>query len=72
MIIVLKPNATKKEVEHLMKKIKKLGLKPWLSEGVERSIIGVIGEEDIIRTLPLEGIAGVEKVIPILMLLEQK
>jgi len=66
MIIVLKPNATKKDIEHLMDKIKKLGLKPWLSEGVERSIIGVIGEEDIIRTLPLEGIAGVEKVIPIL------
>ena len=66
MIIVLKPGATKQEIEHLMEKITKLGLKPWLSEGVERSIIGVIGEEDIIRTLPLEGVAGVERVIPIL------
>ena len=66
MIIVLKPGATKQEIEHLMEKITNLGLKPWLSEGVERSIIGVIGEEDIIRTLPLEGVAGVERVIPIL------
>ena len=66
MIIVLKPNATKQEVEHVMEKIEKLGLKPWLSEGVERKIIGVIGEEDILRVQPLEGIPGVEKVIPIL------
>lgn len=66
MIIVLKPNATQEQVEHLMDKIEKLGLKPWLSEGVETSIIGVIGEEDIIRVMPLSGMPGVEKVIPIL------
>jgi len=66
MIIVLKPNATKQEVDHVMEKIEKLGLKPWLSEGVERKIIGVIGEEDILRVQPLEGIPGVEKVMPIL------
>ncbi|MDD5634679.1 MAG: 3-deoxy-7-phosphoheptulonate synthase [Candidatus Omnitrophica bacterium] len=66
MIIVLKPNATKKQIDHIVKKMEKLGLKPWLSEGVERSIVGVIGKEDVIRTLPLEGFPGVEKVIPIL------
>ncbi len=66
MIIVLKPAATKEQVEHIMEKVEKLGLKPWLSEGVERSIIGVIGEEDILRVLPLEGMPGVEKVMPIL------
>ena len=66
MIIVLKPGATKQEIEHIMGKVTKLGLKPWLSEGVERSIIGVIGPEDALRTLPLEGFAGVEKVLPIL------
>jgi 3-deoxy-7-phosphoheptulonate synthase len=66
MIIVLKPTATKEQVEHIMEKVEKLGLKPWLSEGVERSIIGVIGEEDILRVLPLEGMPGVEKVMPIL------
>lgn len=66
MIIVLKPGATKQEIEHIMEKVTKLGLKPWLSEGVERSIIGVIGPEDALRTVPLEGMAGVEKVLPIL------
>lgn len=66
MIIVLKPNATQDQVKHLMEKIEKLGLKPWLSEGVETSIIGVIGEEDVIRVMPLGAMPGVEKVIPIL------
>jgi 3-deoxy-7-phosphoheptulonate synthase len=66
MIIVLKPTATKEQIEHIMEKVEKLGLKPWLSEGVERSIIGVIGEEDILRVLPLEGMPGIEKVLPIL------
>ena len=66
MIIVLKPNATQEQIERLMEKIEKLGLKPWLSEGVETSIIGVIGEEDVIRVMPLSGMPGVERVIPIL------
>ena len=66
MIIVLKPKATKDQIDHLMEKIQNLGLKPWLSQGVERSIIGVIGDESVIRSMPLEGYPGVEKVIPIL------
>jgi len=66
MIIVLKPGAGKTQVDHIVEKIEKLGLKPWVSEGVERTIIGVIGEEDVVRTLPLEGFPGVEKVLTIL------
>ena len=49
MIIVLKPKATQKQINHIIDKVKKLGLKPMISKGVERTIIGVIGEEDIIR-----------------------
>jgi len=66
MIIVLKPTADKSQIDHIVEKIEKLGLKPWVSEGVERTIIGVIGEEDVVRTLPFEGIPGVEKVLTIL------
>jgi 3-deoxy-7-phosphoheptulonate synthase len=66
MIIVMQPGATKRDVSHLVEKIKKLGLKPWVSAGVERTIVGVIGEEDVIRIQPLEAFPGVEKVLPIL------
>ncbi|MBN1353416.1 MAG: 3-deoxy-7-phosphoheptulonate synthase [Candidatus Omnitrophica bacterium] len=66
MIIVLKPGATKEQIKYVVDKIKKMGLKPWISKGVERSIIGVIGAEDAIRLEPLEVFPGVEKVMPIL------
>ncbi|MDD5136030.1 MAG: 3-deoxy-7-phosphoheptulonate synthase [Candidatus Omnitrophica bacterium] len=66
MIIVMRPDATKKELDHLIGKVKKLGLKPWISKGVERTIVGIIGEEDIIRVQPLEVFPGVEKVLQIL------
>ena len=66
MIIVLRPDATKKQLDHLLDKIKKLGLKPWISKGVERTIVGVIGEEDVIRIQPLEVFPGVERVVSIL------
>jgi len=66
MIIVLKPNATKKQLDHIIERIKALGLKPMVSKGTERTIIGVIGSEDALRVQPLEVIAGVEKVMPVL------
>lgn len=66
MIVVLKPNATKKQIDHILKRVKKLGLKPQISKGTERTIIGLIGPEDILRVTPLEVFPGVEKVMPVL------
>lgn len=66
MIIVLRPDATESQIKHLVGKVKSLGLKPMISKGIERTIIGVIGEEDILRVQPLEVFPGVEKVMPIL------
>jgi len=66
MIIVLRPGATQAQLDHIVEKVKKLGLEPWVSKGVERTIIGIIGAEDAIRLEPLEVFPGVEKVMPIL------
>jgi 3-deoxy-7-phosphoheptulonate synthase len=66
MIIVLKPDASQKQVEHIIEKVKALGLTPHVSKGAERTIIGVIGPEDILRLTPLEVFPGVENVIPVL------
>ena len=65
MIIVLKPDATKKQIAHIEEKIRGLGLKPMLSIGKERTIIGVIGEEDKARLQPFEAYPGVDSVMPI-------
>jgi 3-deoxy-7-phosphoheptulonate synthase len=66
MIIVLRPDATDEQVNHIIDKVKKLGLTPHVSKGTERTIIGVIGPEDILRVTPLEVYPGVEKVMPVL------
>ena len=44
MIIVLKPKTKKKEIESLIEKIKKKGLKPVAFEGEERTAIHVLGD----------------------------
>jgi len=66
MIIVLKPDATEKDIEHIKKRVESFGLKTMISRGTERTIIGVIGPEDILRSQPLEAFPGVEKVMPVL------
>ncbi len=65
MIIVLKPRVTEKQIRHILSKLKELKLKPTVSKGIERTIIGVIGDEAKLRLQPLEAYAGVEKVMAV-------
>ena len=66
MIIVLRRDATESQINHIVEKVQKLGLTAHLSKGTERTIIGVIGPEDVLRVTPLEVFPGVEKVMPVL------
>lgn len=65
MIIVLKPKTNEKQIEHILGKLKELKLKPTVSKGIERTIIGVIGDEAKLRLQPLEAYPGVEKVMAV-------
>ncbi len=65
MIIVLKQNATTDEIDHIVETIRNWGLKANISRGTERTVIGVIGDESILRSKPLEAFAGVERVMPV-------
>ena len=66
MIVVLKKDVTEEQINHIIEKVEKLGLKANISRGVEKTVIGVIGPEDVIRATPLEIFPGVEQVIPVL------
>ncbi|HZT81566.1 MAG TPA: 3-deoxy-7-phosphoheptulonate synthase, partial [Gemmataceae bacterium] len=66
MIIVLQPNSTEEQVNHVLDRIRELGFKPHLSRGELRTIIGVIGDENKLQAEPLSAIPGVEQVLPIL------
>ena len=66
MIIILKPDATESMIDHVMDRVRELGLSPHLSKGQERTIVGVIGDDRILANQPLRAIPGVEDVVAIL------
>src|SRR5438046_6696179 len=66
MIIVLQPDSTDAQIEHVLERIRELGFKPHVSRGERRTIIGVIGDEGKLQSEPLAAIPGVEQVLPIL------
>jgi 3-deoxy-7-phosphoheptulonate synthase len=66
MIIVMRPNHTQDDLHRLVSRLEDLGLRTHLSRGEHRTIIGAIGDEQVLREVPLESFPGVEKVLPIL------
>ena len=66
MIIVTRKGVTKQELDHIVKHIEDIGCKPHLSEGIERTIIGVIGDERQIDPAQLSALPAVEKVMPVM------
>src|SRR5437764_6958033 len=66
MIIVLRPNSSDQQIDHVIERIQELGFKAHLSKGEHRTIIGVIGDETRVRPEPLQAIPGVEQVLPIM------
>jgi 3-deoxy-7-phosphoheptulonate synthase len=66
MIIVMAPTAGRRELEMVQSRLQELGFGVHLSKGVERVIIGAIGEKtpEVLGTVA--AMAGVEKVVPIL------
>src|SRR5436190_10127065 len=66
MIIVLKPNISKKDEQAVLKEIKKLGYEPHVMRGVERTVVGAIGDERTHHTLEtLTAWPQVESVMPV-------
>ncbi len=66
MIVVLKPNISRKDELAVLREIRKLGYKPHIMRGVARTVIGAIGDER--KNRPLEPLATwpqVESVTPI-------
>ncbi len=66
MIIVMKPRATEKSIERVVKKIEKTGMRVHVSKGTERTIIGAIGDERLLQQQQLRSTEGVEKVMSVL------
>ena len=67
MIIVMKKKATDVQIDHVIEWIESVGYRTHPSRGVERTIIGAVGDERGKAQLKsVENLPGVEKVVPIL------
>jgi 3-deoxy-7-phosphoheptulonate synthase len=66
MIVVMSHRASEGDIEAVLVRLEKIGFQIHLSRGVERTIIGAIGDRAAVGEISLEAMPGVEKVVPIL------
>ena len=65
MVIVMKADASSQDIERVQDFVNNNSARAHISQGEERTIIGVIGFKHQVRREHLLTLAGVEKVIPI-------
>src|SRR3954463_8761868 len=66
LLIVMGAAATADQTEHVLARLQEVGVSARVQRGREATVIGAIGERELLATLPLEGYPGVEQVLPIL------
>src|SRR5260370_6347469 len=66
MIVVMKPGAGQRQIDHVIERIEQLGLRSHVIVGTERTVIAALGEKRDGAKQALETGEGVDKVVPIL------
>ena len=66
MIIITRTGATADEIDYIRERVEALGLRTHVSKGEHRTIIGCLGDEAVLRSVPLLSIPGVERVHEVL------
>jgi 3-deoxy-7-phosphoheptulonate synthase len=66
MIVIMQQSATRSQVSNVIARIEQSGCTVHLSEGEERTIIGVIGNGRPLDHEQIERMSGVERTVPIL------
>jgi 3-deoxy-7-phosphoheptulonate synthase len=66
LLIVMGAHATPEQIEDVVARLAEAGAHAHVTAGKEATVIGAIGERELLATLPLEGFPGVDQVLPIL------
>ena len=66
LLIVMGAQASSEQVDEVVARLEEAGASAHVSHGRDATVIGAIGERELLATLPLEGFPGVEQVLPIL------
>jgi 3-deoxy-7-phosphoheptulonate synthase len=65
MMIVMKEDATREQIDSIVKRVENVGAHAHISEGELLTVIGAIGDRERIANLDLTGADGVDRVVPI-------
>ena len=66
LLIVMGAAATPEQTDHVVVRLQEAGVHARVATGRGATVIGVIGDRELLATLPLEGYPGVDQVVPIL------
>jgi 3-deoxy-7-phosphoheptulonate synthase len=66
MMVIMNEAATEDEVARVVARVEEIGASAHVSSGQRVTVIGVIGDREEITQLPLEAMAGVDRVVAIL------
>src|SRR5918998_843511 len=65
MMIVMKEGATTEEVDAVVRQVERAGATPHVSRGEIHTVIGAIADHEHVANLELDGLPGVDHVVPI-------
>jgi len=66
MIVVMKPGATKQQVQHVVDLVREYGLKDHVIFGTDRTVVACIGDKRAVDKSAIENAPMVERIVPIL------
>ena len=66
LLVVMVNGATSDQTEHVVARLNAEGADARVSRGREATVIGAIGDREVLAGIPLEGFPGVDRVVPIL------
>ena len=64
-MIIMRTDATQEEIAHVVERVEHFGLRAHLSTGIERTVIGAIGDGRPIDRDMFTLLGGVDRVVPI-------
>ncbi len=66
LIIVMRQGASAEDVAHVVTRLGDIGAEAHVSQGRHRTVIGAVGDREVIQQLPWEAFPGVERAVPVL------
>lgn len=66
MIVVMKLGSSQEQLQHVVQRVREMGLKEHVIVGEERTVVACVGNERFMDQSVIETLPGVDKVLPIL------